>query len=242
MELKDRLQELRGDITRTDCANSIGVLPHNYSRWERGISNPDYKTLIQIADYYDVSLDYLTGRTDFKNADYQQTTIETGLTENALKGLSQLKKSSETGQIDLLTVLNRLLERELDPKIQENISELQNRANSSYLFELFPDYDMEDYPISLSALLVYIAHSAKNADDALYTLGAELRKKIEQFSLKNDKETARFEVQTYHILDIARNMEAYAEPRIASYLLYNLRSDYCRSSFLKQIAPSQNKD
>lgn len=85
MELKDRLQELRGDITRTDCANSIGILPHNYSRWERGISNPDYKTLIQIADYYDVSLDYLTGRTDFKNADYQQITIETGLTENTIK-------------------------------------------------------------------------------------------------------------------------------------------------------------
>lgn len=242
MELKDRLRELRGKKSQRQCASDLNVKFTNYNKWESGINIPNYKTLIDIADYYNVSLDYLTGRTDFKNADYQQATIETGLTENALKGLSQLKKSSETGQIDLLTVLNRLLERELDPKIQENISELQNRANSSYLFELFPDYDMEDYPISLSALLVYIAHSAKNADDALYTLGAELRKKIEQFSLKNDKETARFEVQTYHILDIARNMEAYAEPRIASYLLYNLRSDYCRSSFLKQIAPSQNKD
>ena len=242
MELQDRLRELRGNITQTQFAKNIGVTAGNYSKWERGETIPDYKTLIRIANYHNVSLDYLTGRTNYKDTDYKNTSIDTGLTENALKGLSQLKKSSETGQIDLLTVLNRLLERELDPKVQDNIEELQNSANSSYLFELFPDYDMEDYPISLSALLVYIAHSAKNADDTLYTLGAELRKKIEQFSLKNDKETARFEVQTYHILDIARNMEAYAEPRIASYLLYNLRSDYCRSSFLKQIAPSQNKD
>lgn len=242
MKLQDRLRELRGSVTQTQFARDIEVNPGNYSKWERGETIPDYKTLIKIADYHHVSLDYLTGRTNYKDTDYKSTSIDTGLTENALKGLSQLKESSETGQIDLLAVLNRLLERELDPKVQENISELQNIANSSYLFELFPDYDMEDYPVSLSALLVYIAHSAENADDALYTLGAELRKNIKQFSLKNDDEVARSEARTYHILDMARNTEAYAEPRIASFLLYNLRSDYFSSSFLKQIVPSQNKD
>lgn len=241
MLLHDRLRELRGNRTQTKMAELLGVKPNNYNGWENG-KEPNIETLIKIADYHGVTLDYLTGRTDFKNADYQQTTIETGLTENALKGLSQLKKSSETGQIDLLTVLNRLLERELDPKVQDNIEELQDRANSSYLFELFPDYDMEDYPISLSALLVYIAHVSDNADNSLYALGAELRKKIEQFSLENEKEKELFRKKTYRILNFARDMQAYSAPRIASYLLYNLRSDYFRSSFLKQIAPSQNKD
>lgn len=241
MLLHDRLRELRGNRTQTKMAELLGVKPNNYNGWENG-KEPNIETLIKIADYHGVTLDYLTGRTDFKNADYQQTTIETGLTENALKGLSQLKKSSETGQIDLLTVLNRLLERELDPKVQDNIEEIQNSANSSYLFELFPDYGMEDYPISLSALLVYIAHVSDNADDSLYALGAELRKKIEQFSLENEKEKVLFRKRTYRILNFARDMEAYSGPRIASYLLYNLRRDYFSPSFLKQIAPSQNKD
>ena len=85
MELKDRLRELRGKKSQRQCASDLNVKFTNYNKWESGINIPNYKTLIDIADYYDVSLDYLTGRTDFKNADYQQTTIETGLTENAIK-------------------------------------------------------------------------------------------------------------------------------------------------------------
>lgn len=34
------------------------------SRYETGEREADYKTLIAIADYFDVSIDYLLGRTD----------------------------------------------------------------------------------------------------------------------------------------------------------------------------------
>lgn len=84
MELKDRLRELRGNRTQTKMAELLGVKPNNYNGWENG-KEPNIETLIKIADYHGVTLDYLTGRTDFKNADYQQTTIETGLTENTIK-------------------------------------------------------------------------------------------------------------------------------------------------------------
>lgn len=85
MELKDRLRELRGKKSQRQCASDLNVKFTNYNKWESGINIPNYKTLIDIADYYNVSLDYLTGRTDFKNADYQRTTIDTGLTENTIK-------------------------------------------------------------------------------------------------------------------------------------------------------------
>lgn len=84
MELKDRLRELRGNRTQTKIAELLGVKPNNYNGWENG-KEPNIETLIKIADYHGVTLDYLTGRTDFKNTDYQQTTIETGLTENTIK-------------------------------------------------------------------------------------------------------------------------------------------------------------
>lgn len=84
MELKDRLRELRGNRTQTKMAELLGVKPNNYNGWENG-KEPNIETLIKIADYHGVTLDYLTGRTDFKNADYHQTTIETGLTENTIK-------------------------------------------------------------------------------------------------------------------------------------------------------------
>ena len=84
MLLHDRLRELRGNRTQTKMAELLGVKPNNYNGWENG-KEPNIETLIKIADYHGVTLDYLTGRTDFKNADYQQTTIETGLTENTIK-------------------------------------------------------------------------------------------------------------------------------------------------------------
>lgn len=85
MKLKDRLRELRGNITQTQFAKNIGVTAGNYSKWERGETIPDYKTLIRIANYHNVSLDYLTGRTNYKDTDYKNTSIDTGLTENAIK-------------------------------------------------------------------------------------------------------------------------------------------------------------
>jgi len=36
----------------------------NISRYESEKLEADYKTLIAIADYFDVSIDYLLGRTD----------------------------------------------------------------------------------------------------------------------------------------------------------------------------------
>ena len=84
MELKDRLRELRGNRTQTKMAELLGVKPNNYNGWENG-KEPNIETLIKLAVYHGVTLDYLTGRTDFKNTDYQQTTIDTGLTENTIK-------------------------------------------------------------------------------------------------------------------------------------------------------------
>lgn len=37
---------------------------NSISRYETGVRKPDYDTLIQLADYFDVSIDYLVGRTD----------------------------------------------------------------------------------------------------------------------------------------------------------------------------------
>lgn len=110
MELKNRLRELREreNITQIECANNIGVSPVNYSKWERGLTIPDYKTLIRIADYHKVSLDYLTGRVDYEDLSYRAACEQTGLTENAIKGIQQLQKDS-TDNFNYIGMLNELL-------------------------------------------------------------------------------------------------------------------------------------
>lgn len=65
MTFADRLRELRSarNLTQKDVYSAIRVAPIVYQRYEYGHS-PSYEKLIALADYFDVSLDYLVGRSD----------------------------------------------------------------------------------------------------------------------------------------------------------------------------------
>lgn len=61
-----RLRELREKrhVSQVKLAIDLGLSQNSISRYENGEREADYATLISIADYFDVSLDYLLGRTD----------------------------------------------------------------------------------------------------------------------------------------------------------------------------------
>ncbi|MBR6108473.1 MAG: helix-turn-helix transcriptional regulator [Clostridia bacterium] len=61
-----RLKELRKKrhITQLKLAMDLGLNQNSVSRYETGEHEADYKTLIAIADYFNVSIDYLLERTD----------------------------------------------------------------------------------------------------------------------------------------------------------------------------------
>lgn len=52
-------------VTQRDLAPVLGVTEQAVSNKFRGRSNFTLRDLSRIADYFDVSLDYLTGRSDF---------------------------------------------------------------------------------------------------------------------------------------------------------------------------------
>ncbi len=62
----ERLKELRTlkQITQKELANIIGINERSYQNYEINASTPNYKTLLFIADYFNVSLDYLVGRSN----------------------------------------------------------------------------------------------------------------------------------------------------------------------------------
>ncbi|OES45843.1 helix-turn-helix domain-containing protein [Domibacillus iocasae] len=47
-----------------DIAAKIGVKPNTLSGYESGSRTPDPDTMVKLAEIYEVSLDYLLGRTD----------------------------------------------------------------------------------------------------------------------------------------------------------------------------------
>ena len=61
-----RLKELRQKrkISQVKLAMDLSMNQNSISRYENGTREADYKTLIQFAYYFDVSIDYLLERTD----------------------------------------------------------------------------------------------------------------------------------------------------------------------------------
>ena len=61
-----RIKALRNgvNLSQLKIAKMVGVVQSSINRYENGSGDPPFKTLIWYADYFDVSLDYIFGRTD----------------------------------------------------------------------------------------------------------------------------------------------------------------------------------
>lgn len=66
MELSIALKRFRKQmkITQKQAAAAANVSERNYQDYEYGKVTPSATVLIALADYFDVSLDYLVGRSD----------------------------------------------------------------------------------------------------------------------------------------------------------------------------------
>ena len=70
MAFSERLKVIRmsRNLTQKAVAESTKMNLMAYQKYEYGTREPAYKYLIALADYFDVSLDYITGRTDNPNS------------------------------------------------------------------------------------------------------------------------------------------------------------------------------
>lgn len=61
-----RLKDLRedNDLTQEELSKKLNITRSALSNYEVGSREPSYDLLIKIADYFNVSLDYLLGRTN----------------------------------------------------------------------------------------------------------------------------------------------------------------------------------
>ena len=61
-----RLKELilAKSMTLKAMADMLGMVQRNYQRYETGEVDPPLSKAIALADYFNVSLDYLVGRSD----------------------------------------------------------------------------------------------------------------------------------------------------------------------------------
>lgn len=102
-----KLMQERG-ITQTALANYLGFRSRaTVGFYLDGTSGPDIETIGKMAEFFGVSVDYLLGRTTYKNKSTETTTAcDLGLSEAAVSVL--------LGKPWLASILNSLIELEAD--------------------------------------------------------------------------------------------------------------------------------
>lgn len=68
MLFSERLKELRKEkkLKQEDIANFLNVSRASYGHYETGHSDPPKEVIEKLADFFNVSTDYLLGRTDIR--------------------------------------------------------------------------------------------------------------------------------------------------------------------------------
>ncbi|KRG12146.1 helix-turn-helix domain-containing protein [Lederbergia galactosidilytica] len=97
MKFSDRLSRLRKEkkLSRDDLASKLGISYSTVSKYETGTREPDFKTLEAISDIFDVTIDYLLGKSDQPNLTEQES-FEEFISDPELKRWHrELPKSSE---------------------------------------------------------------------------------------------------------------------------------------------------
>lgn len=89
--LHEILKELREEkgITQEEVSIILNTTRQTISSYENGGSEPPLNTLIKLADLYNCSLDYLTGRTKFR---YNTHLLESSKEKLVTDIISSLKK------------------------------------------------------------------------------------------------------------------------------------------------------
>ena len=65
MKFNDCLKQLRiiNGVGQAKLANALNISIKTISHWETGYTEPSISQLIQIADYFEITIDELVGRT-----------------------------------------------------------------------------------------------------------------------------------------------------------------------------------
>lgn len=112
-----RIRDLRedNDLLQKQICEIIGCKQQQYQLYESGKREIPVHQLIQLAEYYSVSLDYITGRTKEKNS-----LSNKGLSEDETKLLKKYRSLSENGKGNIMGKIEMLeeIEQEQQAKIK----------------------------------------------------------------------------------------------------------------------------
>ncbi|MBO8161913.1 MAG: helix-turn-helix transcriptional regulator [Thermosipho sp. (in: Bacteria)] len=78
MGFPERLKELRLErgLLQKDIAEYLNITRPTIAHYENGTRKPDHETLERLASFFNVSIDYLLGRTNIRNEETMQNIVD----------------------------------------------------------------------------------------------------------------------------------------------------------------------
>lgn len=116
----ERFEDLRDekDLKKKDVAKVIGVVESVYSEWENGKLSIPTKRLVQLANYFEVNIDYMVGISNKRKHIKSSNDVDLDLVSLRLK---EIRKSL------------KLTMRDLSYKFNTSSSAISNYENGKFL-------------------------------------------------------------------------------------------------------------
>lgn len=244
----ERLKDLRENscLTQPDLVNklksyNINTSAQNISYWEKG-RQPSFEILIALSNVFDVSVDYLIGKSDFKS--YEQ---ESYFTEDEKIFLSTINYIDSKIIINRVTreiesfkssLLNLFTQNDFSMKIVLSFIKSVTLLYTIYLAfssktdtfinnlnnSMLSDKTVSPEEVNSRKHILQILHTRlSELDTPTYNFSNDLSRIIEElFTLKNDMELVTSEASISNLL---MHIEASSE-KINLSLLDEIRKDY----------------
>lgn len=143
-----RLKELRGAKSQVETAHEIGITAQTLGRYEKGERKPDIEVLKMLAEYYQVSTDYLLGLSDVHSvdADIQTACKVTGLSEEAIVNLKEIQKTRFNDNFEDLKrsdIINTCISHPMFKALIDSIVEMIRISDSYKISFITNDPDIQ---------------------------------------------------------------------------------------------------
>jgi len=159
-----RLKELREEknISRSDLAEILGVSTQTIANYENGHREPNFDTLLKIADYFNVTVDYLIGRSEYRTVEEQiskRSKFERTVGES-LKEVIMNKKLEEIRR-------DEKIEKETGTFIEEILEPLMNSAATVFYYVLLESSDTKLWQNIIKKIFLLLYNYWSNVEDLL---------------------------------------------------------------------------
>lgn len=181
-----RIKALREErnLTQNELAEDLQVGRETVARWETGDRDIKTDATIRLAKYFDVTSDYILGISDCKMSENENIHKRTGLSEENIKLLQELKADKPNN--DIATLLNRLKElypnEEVFDKTENDIISYKNNIDiiNCFLTEIMAN----DFLCNINACRMLI--NSIN-DNLVYLKQLTSPKEIEYLAFLSDR-------------------------------------------------------